>query len=103
MLEKEWNPNIPVDTLKRDLGEIHPTASSLKLICDKVRNNENQSMTDAFEYSQQNWYESHKTPELKVGEFMLVLTLGFNNINGPKKLKDSCSGPFIIKYMHGTN
>ncbi|MBW0553525.1 hypothetical protein O181_093240 [Austropuccinia psidii MF-1] len=103
MLEKEWNPKIPVDTLKRDLGEIHPTASSLKLLCDKVRHHENKSMTDAFEYSQQKWYKSHQTPELKVGDFILVLTLSFNNIKGPNKLKDYCSGQFIIKYMHGTD
>ncbi|MBW0570236.1 hypothetical protein O181_109951 [Austropuccinia psidii MF-1] len=29
MLEKGWNPKIPVDTLKEDLVDIHPTASRL--------------------------------------------------------------------------
>ncbi|MBW0591399.1 hypothetical protein O181_131114 [Austropuccinia psidii MF-1] len=53
MLEKGWNPKLPVDTLKKDLDDIHPTASS------------------------------------------------FNK--GPKKLKDSFAGPFIIKALHGTN
>ncbi|MBW0480095.1 hypothetical protein O181_019810 [Austropuccinia psidii MF-1] len=30
MLEKGWNPRIPYDTLKKDLVDIHPTASSFK-------------------------------------------------------------------------
>ncbi|MBW0569883.1 hypothetical protein O181_109598 [Austropuccinia psidii MF-1] len=28
MLEKGWNPKLPADTLKKDLIDIHPTASS---------------------------------------------------------------------------
>ncbi|MBW0553276.1 hypothetical protein O181_092991 [Austropuccinia psidii MF-1] len=60
-------------------------------------------MNDAFEYAKQKWDKSHKTPEFKVGEFILVPTLNFNNIKGPKKLKDSFSGPFIIKALYGTN
>ncbi|MBW0556731.1 hypothetical protein O181_096446 [Austropuccinia psidii MF-1] len=39
MLEKGWNPKLPVDTLKKDLVYIHPTASSLRLLLNKVRNN----------------------------------------------------------------
>ncbi|MBW0514167.1 hypothetical protein O181_053882 [Austropuccinia psidii MF-1] len=30
-------------------------------------------------------------------------TLNFNNIKGPKKLKDSFAGAFIIKALHGSN
>ncbi|MBW0567088.1 hypothetical protein O181_106803 [Austropuccinia psidii MF-1] len=37
MLEKGWNPKLPVDTLRKDLVDIHPTASSFKLLLDKVR------------------------------------------------------------------
>ncbi|MBW0567258.1 hypothetical protein O181_106973, partial [Austropuccinia psidii MF-1] len=51
MLEKGWNPKLPVDTLKKDLVDIHPTASSFKLLLDKVRHHANQSMNDAFEYA----------------------------------------------------
>ncbi|MBW0580657.1 hypothetical protein O181_120372, partial [Austropuccinia psidii MF-1] len=49
------------------------------------------------------WDESHKTPEFKVGDLILVSTLSFNNIKGPKKFKDSFAGPFNIKALHGTN
>ncbi|MBW0570238.1 hypothetical protein O181_109953 [Austropuccinia psidii MF-1] len=60
-------------------------------------------MNDAFKYAKQKWDKSHKTPQLKVGDLILVSTLSFNNIKGPKKLKDSFAGQFIIKALHGTN
>ncbi|MBW0584185.1 hypothetical protein O181_123900 [Austropuccinia psidii MF-1] len=62
MLEKGWNPKLPVDTLKLDLVDIHPTASSFKLLLDKVRHHSKQSVNDAFEYAKQKWDKSHKNP-----------------------------------------
>ncbi|MBW0523883.1 hypothetical protein O181_063598 [Austropuccinia psidii MF-1] len=103
MLEKGWNPKLPFDTLKKDLVDIHSTASRFKLLIDKVMHHSNQSINYAFEYAKQKWDKSHKTPEFKVGDLILVLTLNFNTIKGPKRLKDSFSGPFIIKDLHGTN
>ncbi|MBW0536661.1 hypothetical protein O181_076376 [Austropuccinia psidii MF-1] len=72
MLERGWNPKLPVDTLKKDLVYINPTASSFKLLLDRVRNHENQSMNYAFEYAKQKWDKSHKTPGFKVGDLILV-------------------------------
>ncbi|MBW0510784.1 hypothetical protein O181_050499 [Austropuccinia psidii MF-1] len=103
MLEKGWNPKLPVDTLKKDLVDINPTASSFKLLLDKVRHHANQSINDAFEYDKQEWNKRHKTPEFKVGDLILVSTLNFDNIKGPKKLRDCFAGGFIIKGLHGTN
>ncbi|MBW0564901.1 hypothetical protein O181_104616 [Austropuccinia psidii MF-1] len=103
ILEKGWNPKLPADTLKKDLVDIHPTSSSFKLLLDKLRHHANQSINDAFEYAKQRWVKSHKTPEFKVGDLILVSTLNFNNIKGPKIVKDSFSGQFIIKALHGTN
>ncbi|MBW0560766.1 hypothetical protein O181_100481 [Austropuccinia psidii MF-1] len=60
-------------------------------------------MNDAFEHAKQKWDKSHKTPGFKLGDLILVSTLSFNIIKGPKKLKDTFSGPFIIKALHGTN
>ncbi|MBW0512810.1 hypothetical protein O181_052525 [Austropuccinia psidii MF-1] len=96
MLEKGWSPKLPVDTLKKDSVDIHPTSSSFKLLLDKSKNHANQSINWAFEYAKQKWDKSHKTPEFKVGDLILVSTLSFNNIKGPNELKDSFSGPFII-------
>ncbi|MBW0578730.1 hypothetical protein O181_118445, partial [Austropuccinia psidii MF-1] len=41
MLEKGWNPRLPYDTLKKDLVDIHPTASSFKIMLDKARHHAN--------------------------------------------------------------
>ncbi|MBW0506418.1 hypothetical protein O181_046133 [Austropuccinia psidii MF-1] len=60
-------------------------------------------MNEAFDYAKQKWYKSHKVPDFKVGDLVLVSTLNFNNIKGPKKLKDSYVGPFVIKALHGNN
>ncbi|MBW0568283.1 hypothetical protein O181_107998 [Austropuccinia psidii MF-1] len=103
MLEKGWNPRLPADTLRKDLIDIHPTASSFKLMLDKVKYHAKQSMDDAFDYAKQKWDKSHKVPDFKVGDLVLVSTLNFNNIKGPKKLKDSYVGPFVIVALHGTN
>ncbi|MBW0571794.1 hypothetical protein O181_111509 [Austropuccinia psidii MF-1] len=97
------NTDVRQDSLKKDLFDIHPTASRFKLLLDKVRHNENQSMNDDFEYAKQKWVKSDKTPEFKVGDLMLVSTLSFNNIKGPTKLKYLFAVSFIIKALHGTN
>ncbi|MBW0570821.1 hypothetical protein O181_110536 [Austropuccinia psidii MF-1] len=60
-------------------------------------------MNDACEYAKQKWDKSHKTPEFKVGDLILVSTLNFNNIKGPKKLQDCFAGQFIIKALHWLN
>ncbi|MBW0535109.1 hypothetical protein O181_074824 [Austropuccinia psidii MF-1] len=103
MLEKGWNPKLPVDTLKKDLVDIHPTSSSFKLMLDKVRHHANQRMNDSFEFAKQKWYKSHKTAEFKVGDLILVSSLNFINIKFLKKLEHSFAGPFIIKSLNGTN
>ncbi|MBW0463424.1 hypothetical protein O181_003139 [Austropuccinia psidii MF-1] len=59
-------------------------------------------MNDAFKFAEQKWNKIHKTPEFKVVSLILVSTMNLNNIEGPKILRDSFSGPFIIKVLHGT-
>ncbi|MBW0522505.1 hypothetical protein O181_062220, partial [Austropuccinia psidii MF-1] len=60
-------------------------------------------MGDAFRYEKQKWDKSHNVPEFKVGDLVLLSTLNFDSIKGPKKLKDSFLGPFFIVALHGTN
>ncbi|MBW0569280.1 hypothetical protein O181_108995 [Austropuccinia psidii MF-1] len=103
MLEKGWNPRLPADTLRKDLVDIHPRASILKLIFDKVKHHAKQRMNDALDYAKQKWDKSHKVPDFKVGELVLVSTLNFDNIKGSKKLNDSYVGHCIIVALHGTN
>ncbi|MBW0591967.1 hypothetical protein O181_131682 [Austropuccinia psidii MF-1] len=47
------------------------------------------------------WDKSQKVPDL--GDLILASTFNFNNINGPKKLKDSYVGPFVIFSLHENN
>ncbi|MBW0531492.1 hypothetical protein O181_071207 [Austropuccinia psidii MF-1] len=103
MLEKGWYPRLPTDTLRKDLIDTHLTASNFNTMLYKVKHHSKQSMDEAFDFSKQKWDKSHKVPDFKVGDLVLVSTLKFNNIKGPKKLKDSYLGPFIIVSLHGNN
>ncbi|MBW0542628.1 hypothetical protein O181_082343 [Austropuccinia psidii MF-1] len=103
ILEKGFNPRLQYDTLKKDSVDIHPKASSFKLMPDKARNHANRCMQDSFKYAKERWDKTHKPPDFKIGDLVLVSSLNFNHIKGPKKLKDSFAGPFIIKALHGPN
>ncbi|MBW0468763.1 hypothetical protein O181_008478 [Austropuccinia psidii MF-1] len=103
MLEKGWNPILPADTVRKYLIEFNPTASSFKIMLDKVKHHANQSMNGYFDYAKQKWDKSHKVPYFKLGDLALVSTVNFHNIKGTKKPKDSYVGPFVIFALHGTN
>ncbi|MBW0554960.1 hypothetical protein O181_094675 [Austropuccinia psidii MF-1] len=70
---------------------------------EKARHHANRCMQDSFKYAKERWDKSHKPPDFKIGDLVLVLTLNFNNIKGPKKLKDSFAGTFMMKAFHGPN
>ncbi|MBW0514212.1 hypothetical protein O181_053927 [Austropuccinia psidii MF-1] len=42
-------------------------------------------------------------PDFKEGDQVLVSTLSFNNLKGPKKMRDSFVGPFTIIKLIGNN
>ncbi|MBW0548793.1 hypothetical protein O181_088508, partial [Austropuccinia psidii MF-1] len=73
------------------------------MILDKERHHANRCIQDSFKYAKERWDKGHKPADFKVGDLVLVLTLNLNNIKGPKKLKDSFAGPFMIKALHGPN
>ncbi|MBW0530434.1 hypothetical protein O181_070149 [Austropuccinia psidii MF-1] len=101
ILESGWNPKLPQDSLRKELVEIHPIAASFKGILDKGRNHAVRCMEDSFAYAKDKWDKSHATTDFEVEDLVLVSTTNFNNIKGYKKLKDSFSGPFVIKAPHG--
>ncbi|MBW0585862.1 hypothetical protein O181_125577 [Austropuccinia psidii MF-1] len=70
---------------------------------DKARKHANRCMQDSFGYEKERWDKIYKPPDFKIGDLVLVSTLNFNSIRGPKKLKYSFAGPFIIKALHGPN
>ncbi|MBW0510426.1 hypothetical protein O181_050141 [Austropuccinia psidii MF-1] len=96
MLEKGWNSRLPKDTLRKDLIDICPTDFSFNIMLDKVKHHAKQIIDDAFNYAKQKWNKSHKGPDFKGGDLVLVSTLNLNNIKGSKKLKDCYVGPFVI-------
>ncbi|MBW0502658.1 hypothetical protein O181_042373 [Austropuccinia psidii MF-1] len=102
MLEKGWNPRLPADTLRKDCIYIDPTASIFKIMLGKVKDHAKRIMNEAFDYAKQKWDKSHNVPDFKVGDLVLVSTLNFNNIKGPKKLKASYAGPFVNVALDGT-
>ncbi|MBW0544131.1 hypothetical protein O181_083846 [Austropuccinia psidii MF-1] len=70
---------------------------------DKVRHHANRCIQYSSKYAKERWDKSHKPPDFRIGDLVLVSTLNFNNIRGPKKLKYYFSGPFMIKALHGPN
>ncbi|MBW0535340.1 hypothetical protein O181_075055 [Austropuccinia psidii MF-1] len=76
---------------------------ALRIILDKARHNANRCMQNSFKYEKERWDKSHKPPDVKVGDLVLVLPLSPNKIKGPKKIKDYFEGTFMIRALHGPN
>ncbi|MBW0563637.1 hypothetical protein O181_103352 [Austropuccinia psidii MF-1] len=72
IFEKGFNPILQADTLRKDLIEIHPTASSSNSMLYKVKHHEKSRIYYAFEYQKQKWDKNHEIPEFKVGDLSLV-------------------------------
>ncbi|MBW0567141.1 hypothetical protein O181_106856 [Austropuccinia psidii MF-1] len=86
LVEKGWNPLLPVDQLKKNLLTIHPTAKDFhdmwKRVCDRTT----KFIAEDKEYNKQMYDQTHLEPDLKEGDQVLVSTLRFNNLKGPKKM-----------------
>ncbi|MBW0470911.1 hypothetical protein O181_010626 [Austropuccinia psidii MF-1] len=103
LVEKGWNPLLPVDHLKKNILIIHLTAKDFhymwKMACDTAA----KSIADAKEYNKKRWDKSHIEPDFKEGDQVLVSTLNFNNLKGLKKMRDSFVGSFTIIKLVGQN
>ncbi|MBW0505336.1 hypothetical protein O181_045051 [Austropuccinia psidii MF-1] len=102
MLEKGWNPRPQADPLMRELIDINPTASSFKIMLDKVKHHAKQSMNEAFDYAKWKWDKSHKVPDFKVGHLVLVSTVNLI-ISKAQRSLNSYLGHFFIVALHGMN
>ncbi|MBW0504075.1 hypothetical protein O181_043790 [Austropuccinia psidii MF-1] len=60
-------------------------------------------IAEAKEYNKQTYDKTHKEPDFKEGDQVLVSTFNFNNLKGPKKMRDSFVGPFTIIKLIGKN
>ncbi|MBW0499581.1 hypothetical protein O181_039296 [Austropuccinia psidii MF-1] len=87
-VEKVWNPLLPVDHLKKNLLTIKPTAKDFHDMRKKACDTAAKCIAEEKEYNKQKWDKSHMEPDFEEGDQVLVSTLNFNNIKGPKKMRD---------------
>ena len=103
ILERGWIPRMPKTTINDKLPHMHPTALDFKQMLDSTNAHAKKCVEDAVEYNQTRWDKSHKEPEFKIGDKVLLSTINFNNLGGSRKLKPAFVGPFTIKQLHGKN
>ncbi|MBW0575438.1 hypothetical protein O181_115153 [Austropuccinia psidii MF-1] len=103
VLEKRWNPLFPVDHLEKNLLNIHPTAKDFHEMWKRACDTAAKCIAEAKEYNKQRWEKSHMEPDFKEEDRVLVSTLNFNNLKGPKKMRDSFLGPLTIIKLIGKN
>ncbi|MBW0481119.1 hypothetical protein O181_020834 [Austropuccinia psidii MF-1] len=60
-------------------------------------------IAEAKEYNKQRWEKTHMEPDFQEGHQVLVSTLSFNSLKGPKKMRDSFVGLFTIIKLIGRN
>ncbi|MBW0498169.1 hypothetical protein O181_037884 [Austropuccinia psidii MF-1] len=70
-----------------------------KRACDTAAN----CIAEAKEYNKQKWDKSHMEPDFREGDQVLVSTVDFNYLKGPKKMRDSFVGPYTIIKLIGKN
>ncbi|MBW0498827.1 hypothetical protein O181_038542 [Austropuccinia psidii MF-1] len=94
LVEKGWNPLFPVYHLKKNILTIHPTDKDFHEMWKRACHKAAKCIAEAKGYNKQRWDKSHMEPDFKEGDQVLVSTLNFNNLKGPKKMRDSFVGAF---------
>ncbi|MBW0515178.1 hypothetical protein O181_054893 [Austropuccinia psidii MF-1] len=103
VVEKGWNPLLPVDHLKKNPLTIHPTAKDFHEMWKRACDTAAKCIAEGKEYNKQGWEKSHMEPDFKEGDQVLVSTINFNNLKGPKEMRVSFVGPFTIIKLIGKN
>ncbi|MBW0493174.1 hypothetical protein O181_032889 [Austropuccinia psidii MF-1] len=94
LVEKGWNYLLSVDHLKSNLLTIHTTAKDFHEMWKRACDTAAKCIAEAKEYNKKRWDKSHREDDFREGDQVLVSTLRFNNLKGPKKMRDSFVGPF---------
>ncbi|MBW0569983.1 hypothetical protein O181_109698 [Austropuccinia psidii MF-1] len=63
-----------------------------KRACDT----DSKCIAEEKEFNKRRWDKTHMEPDFKEGDQVLVSTLNFNNLKGPKKMRDSFVGTCTI-------
>ncbi|MBW0553075.1 hypothetical protein O181_092790 [Austropuccinia psidii MF-1] len=103
LVEKGWNPLLPVDHFKKNLLTINHTAKEFHDMWKRACDTAAKCIAEAKEYNKQRCDKTHMEPDFKEGDQVLVSTLNFNNLKGPKMMRDSFVGPFTIIRLIGKN
>ncbi|MBW0488819.1 hypothetical protein O181_028534 [Austropuccinia psidii MF-1] len=103
LVENGWNPLLPVDHLEKNLLTIHPTVKYFHYMWKKACDTASKCIAEEKQYNKQRWGKTHMEPDFKEADQVLVCTLNFSNLKGPKKMRDSFVGPFTIIKMIGKN
>ncbi|MBW0546119.1 hypothetical protein O181_085834 [Austropuccinia psidii MF-1] len=85
LVEKGWNPLLPVDHLKKNLLTIHPTAKDFhdmwKRACDTAAN----CIAEEKDHNKQRWDKTHMEPDFKEGDQVLVSKLNLTILKDPRR------------------
>jgi hypothetical protein len=87
ILERGWIPHMPKDTINEKLPHVHPKALDFKKMLDSTNLHAKKCVEDALEYNKNKWDKSHKEPEFKIGDKVLLSMVNYKNLGGNKKLK----------------
>ncbi|MBW0499475.1 hypothetical protein O181_039190 [Austropuccinia psidii MF-1] len=94
LVEKGWNPLLPVDHLKKNLLTIQPTAKDSHDMWKRACDTAAKCIAKAKEYKKQ-WYDkTPMEPDFEEGDQVLVSTLNSENLKGPNKMR------FIFGALH---
>ncbi|MBW0465535.1 hypothetical protein O181_005250 [Austropuccinia psidii MF-1] len=85
LVEKGWNSLFPVYNLKKNLLTIHPTAKDFHDMWNRAFDIAAKCIAEAKEYNKQRYEKTHMEPDFKERDQVLLSTLRFNNLKGPKK------------------
>ena len=102
-LERGYCPRLPNDSLRKKGVDIHPTSLIFSTMLNRARAYASHCITEAVSYNKTRWDKTHKEPDFKIGDQVLISTVNFNNFPGSKKLQDSFVGPFIVTNLYGKN
>ncbi|MBW0516175.1 hypothetical protein O181_055890 [Austropuccinia psidii MF-1] len=103
LVEKWWILLLSVDQLKKNLITIHPTAKDFHHMWQRSCDTAAKCIAEANKYNKQRYDSTHMELDLKEGDQVLVSTLNFNNLNRPKKMRDTFVKPFTIIQLTGKN
>ncbi|MBW0490695.1 hypothetical protein O181_030410 [Austropuccinia psidii MF-1] len=97
LVEKGWDPLLADNHFKKNLLTIHPTAKDFCDMWERACDTAAKCIAEAKEYNKQRWDNSHMEPDFKEVDHILVSTLKFNNLKGPKKMKHPVFPVSLVK------